>query len=283
MNPKFLSILFLPTFLMCQIDTTHLFSYYPIAIGNTWEYQAQSSNSHHIISIEGDTTINGYMYFRKSYPNDQYQYLRLDTASLELLNFVPQSESEYLLFDFNPIIGSEYPQGYFMGDSLISTIAGERIAHYYHMDYYPLFESKTFFAAGLGEVEYWSYDYRDGREEYDALNACIIDGIQYGIFFPVSVDAEFQLLTSNEITVFPNPTNGSLSIQGPFKMKGYTSIAIYDIAGQKKYSIQNTSNASIGSEIILNSTVLNNFSSGVYFISVSTETKTMYQRFTLVK
>jgi len=78
-----------------QNDSYSHFEFYPMHIGDIWQYRISANNNttYHTYQIVGDTIMpNGESYFIKERENSTYtQYLRVDTASSTVLSYDIQS------------------------------------------------------------------------------------------------------------------------------------------------------------------------------------------------
>jgi len=68
----------------------------------------------------------------------------------------------------------------------------------------------------------------------------------------------------NHLSVFPNPTNGNITVQTTLQAKGFIVLKVLDLPGRVLYS-ENTGNVSGQFSQHLD---LSNFSSGTYFIEM---------------
>lgn len=86
-------------------------SYYPLSIGNQWDYSSQSVDR--IEKIIDTTRINGHLYYSFSSSPDQLEYwMREEGNILYILD--SNDSTEFLLFNFNADTGAvwELPSGY---------------------------------------------------------------------------------------------------------------------------------------------------------------------------
>jgi len=155
------------------------------------------------------------------------------------------------------------------------------VAHFYYYDSTPLYEGESFFAQGLGRAMHWSDDRGDISSSY--LSACVIDGTQYGTFAPVDVDDKYTLPTARTLTIFPNPTNGSIRIQIKGVHTGTISLTLYDMMGRIAIPRDRIPVSSGDVDIVLNSLTLGSLKSGVYIVGVTSESKIEFAKFTLLK
>lgn len=107
---RFLIIIlsFSPLFCISQIDTSEALSYFPLQIGNKWQYydvytfDDYSSSHYRTVTVLGDTLMpNGKKY--RVLENENF-YFRIDTSDLKVYAFNPDpylncENSEILIFD----------------------------------------------------------------------------------------------------------------------------------------------------------------------------------------
>ena len=85
----------------------------------------------------------------------------------------------------------------------------------------------------------------------------------------VSVD---KVLDNNLLSVFPNPTKGIINVEFDNEQQGQIQLSVFDINGKQVYQ-------SISEALMLNEQInLGNFSSGIYFVKISTEKGSVSKR-----
>lgn len=285
-------------FFYLSLITSQIFAqqqnYFPIDLGNEYQFIGRRTLEYIFGRIEKDTVYpNGKQYY--SLPLEIFEFgdTRVDNNG-DILSgskpFFGGEPDEQLLFkadaalneiwpvawNFGPVIDTGYARCIF-DDSLYVFGVKRRVkwtlifdASYYY--YY------FWLAEGIGLIR-TQYDDGSGLD----LNYAKIDGKIYGTL--VSVDNE-PMLIPEEFSVsqnFPNPFNGNTIIQvslPTLSTEESVKFAVYNILGSKVY--EQNYNASKFLTIRFNSDEIN-LSSGTYFYSVSTCSKSITKKFLLLK
>jgi len=268
---------------ICQ----NLSGYYPLEIGNMWEYwDPYDSLFLSRKTIIGDTVMpNGISYkiVKVVYTNPDfphYGYQKQDGA------VVYQYGEEWLgneriLYDFSKTAGDTiwlYP--YSESDTIFCKIT---------FDYYEYFENKLlrhtdFFTKSTGS-SYYDIDrvvdsiglifeqYEPGIQYF--LRGAVINGKQYGIITDVKneiVNPATFILKQN----YPNPFNSETRIKFSVPKQGYVSLKVYDILGRLVKILMDNEIEAGWHQVFFNA---ENLSGGVYFYTLQTngsnETKKM--------
>ena len=89
------------------------------------------------------------------------------------------------------------------------------------------------------------------------------------LFKESDIAAEVQTIPENSFLTYPNPFNSSVNIKFMLKKKGNVDMQIYNLLGQRVYSVKRTFNPGIN-KINWNgkSSTGKSLSSGIYFIVV---------------
>jgi hypothetical protein len=127
----------------------------------------------------------------------------------------------------------------------------------------------------------WNHGWYHAYPEYDTDSECSFSLInaegetiytstelEDGIFFtydPCSVDAVEETTTNNSVSVYPNPTNGLLNIEG----QGIMRICVSNVLGQTLQETCSEGNATLD---------LGRFESGMYLIRIETESGVTVQK-----
>jgi hypothetical protein len=274
-----------------QIDTT-IKDFYPLKIGNLWQYRNES-NSIGNQKVIGDTTIDGinYLLLIHSLPST-HGVLRIDSL-YRLINRgggpfwgdtcggnTPYESSIYHLNEEDSTVW-EICDGFtgIIGDQLVRfnrirvmNIFGQP-REVMEFDYGGAFQGDTiwFYGArlvkGIGIIEERYYE-----GSYMILQGCIINGIQYGTI--VSIDDRPELIPTQIVLHqnYPNPFNPVTTIKYAIPKRANVSLKVYNTLGQEIITlVDEIQSAGIyGKEF--NGNELN---SGVYF-SVLTINQSMF-------
>lgn len=268
-------------------------NFFPIAIGNEYQFN-NGSNNYWFGTIERDTVYpNEHRYFSLPY-FFEFGDSRVDengnVLSASKPFFIDGDPEEYLLFkadaeldevwavawNYNVVIDTGYARCFF-DDSLFLFGELRRVKGILLFDesyYYYYF----WLAEGLGLLR---NQYDDGSYLY--LNYAKIDGAVFGTV--VSVEEEnnsipIELVVSQN---YPNPFNGitNIDIHLPsYSGRQTIKLNIYNILGVKVYEREYDVNNYITVKV---NTDLLNLSSGTYFYSVIYENKQITRKFLLIK
>lgn len=99
-----------------QVDTTLELSFFPLHVGDKWEYRGtygnrddgSSSTSYFTNEVLRDTTLAGTLYFQHSV----HGFVRIDTLEMMVYQFDPQTGSEAPFWDLVLEPGEEHPNGH---------------------------------------------------------------------------------------------------------------------------------------------------------------------------
>lgn len=269
-------------------------NYFPINLGNEYQFIGRRTLEYIYGRIERDTIYsNGNQYYSLPYGIFEFGDTRVDSNG-NILSiskpFFGGEPDEQLLFKADAVLNEIWPVAWNFGpvidtgyarciydDSLYvfdvkrrvkGTLIFDESYHYYYF----------WLAEEIGLIR-TQYDDGSGLD----LNYAKIDGKIYGTL--VSIDNE-PILIPEEYSVsqnFPNPFNGNTIIQVSLptqSTKESVKFAVYNILGSKVY--EQNYNASKFLTIRFNSDEIN-LSSGTYFYSVSTGSRSITKKFLLLK
>jgi hypothetical protein len=293
-----LSILF-STFCYPQIDTTKK-DFYPLKIGNLWQYRNESNNLGNQ-KVVGDTAIDGINYFLliHSLPST-HGVLRIDSL-FRVINRgggpfwgdtcggnTPYESSVYHLNEadstvweicdgFTGIIGEQLVR--FNRIRMMNIFGQPREVMEY--DYGGAFLGDTIWfygarlAKGIGIIEERYYE-----GSYWILQGCIIEGIQYGTI--VSIDNQPELIPTQIVLHqnFPNPFNPVTTIKYEIPERANVSLKVYNALGQEIITLINEIQFAGIYEKDFNGNELN---SGVYFAVLTINQSIFVSKMLLIK
>jgi len=244
-RPVFSALLLLLIPFILEAQDTTLASFYPLHIGDYWEYEITQENittlrTHKVLS---DSLIAGYIYylvrvqdFRTGQVDSGYGRV---TESGEIVSYdFNRAREDTSIFRLNMEVGDSA----FTDDSLAvvvylgeicEPVFGEaRQVKKFEVSDYPnrLFSTVYGFAQGLGLIYVLGpIDAADER-----LRGAIISGVRYGVVSTIVrkgheyVPEEFELDQNH-----PNPFNNSTSIQYRLSKPGNVTLHIYNVQGQQ--------------------------------------------------
>lgn len=241
-------------------------SYFPMSIGNEWEFY--SDFDPHSEIIVDTLRKNGVLYygFTRSVTEPEY-WLREYGNRVYYFNLA--DSTEFMLFDFTINIGDsiELPSGYecsfgrkiFLvskSDTII-TPAGTFYNCYHFEHRINCMDAgihDTWFAKGIGKVKYVA-EYFVGIKDF-LLNT-------YSIL--TSIDENYDNKINNSYKLFqnyPNPFNPTTTIEYIIAKSDDVKIVIYDLLGREVNTILNKNQNAGNYKVIFNAS---NLSSGIYY------------------
>lgn len=237
-----------------SLYTQECLSYFPLRIGNSWQYQVtpleatgpELEHTEFLQVMDALEMANGKIYFEiiNNY-TAQSEYVRIDTTFLKVYRYAISDEEpegfEVLLYDLNrprydhqpvPHLDSLYfkvfnphaPTGNWGDDD-------HALDHYWGEE-----ESLIFRLSSTVGLSYKRDPFTSG--DTSQLIYANIDGIEYGEFL-VGIESDKEPLVPTQYLVlnsFPNPFNPSTTIQYSLPHMSDVQLAIYDMNGKKMRS-----------------------------------------------
>lgn len=212
-------------------------SYYPLRIGNQWEYYNEYFPITEIVI--DTTTIKGLLYYGLTSWSDQVEFwLREDNNKVYMFNM--SDSTEYILFDFSADTGKswELPPGYECSfgteitlkskdDSIITTTT--TFTDCYHFKHKPACYDAgiidTWFAKGAGKVRWREITFA-GMLEYN-LKSFTTTSIKKSERVSSLVDS-YRLFQN-----YPNPFNPTSTIEFYLPKTSNVTLKIYNILGEE--------------------------------------------------
>jgi len=272
-----------------QLDTTN---WYPLQIGNYWEYIDSGQYIHKSITVVGDTIIpNGNTYFRLQIEDldygDKYNSFRRIEDGLYV--YIWTGMREYKFYDFSKNVSeswridSIYNRKVVKKDSVWSQLFQKNLLRMEFEDLYINTNNDTFYIERS-----WQQIYKGVGDAilgewggYIELVGAIINGQRYGTISSVEdenniIVDEFKLFQN-----YPNPFNPTSKIKYsiPAVASGLSlsvTLKVYDVLGTEITILVNEEKPAGSYEVEYNAS---NLPSGVYFYQLNAgsfiETKKM--------
>lgn len=214
--------------------------YYPLEIGNMWEYydiyepeygfttraitDTLMPNNQTYTLLQNEGELNLPFYFRQS--------------ESKVYDYSSQFETELLIFDFSKTAGDTVSVYYMENDTIVTTVLNNGVHN--------IFGEERLFWQFLQEFlpttfhEIWQVTDSIGLTSFQCevsplylLRGAIIDGTTYGTItsiepFGVSYPKRYILFQN-----YPNPFNNSTIINLKITEEEYVAVTIYDILGRQ--------------------------------------------------
>ncbi len=297
---SFLLFLFSFTFAnsaLAQIDTT-LREYFPMHVGDYWEY-AEFSGDRFSCRIIGDTVLNnGKRYYTFRFNNGDSWFYRIDDSMRVFRywgNISRCPEQEFIAYGltredssvwhiciygnahysyiglvrtslrFYPRLNLSATTKEFSG-AIIDPTNGDTT---FTTTYYP----KYHIARGIGLI--WTQG--EAAPPYELVGA-IVNGVIYGSISSVDLN---ERTTTHAIQNYPNPFNGSTRIGFSLTEKEIVSLTVVNILGEVIDVLISKKKLDAGSYEVEWSA--RNISSGIYFYKIDTERFTYWGKAIVLK
>ena len=252
--------------LVCTISSARGQGYYPLGIGDLWQYW-EVPGQYWEVEVADDslmpndstymvlTAYGGYGggFFRQSGPL--------------VLAYDPIRQEEKLLFDFSKTTGDTVTIRYYADDTLVVTIYGDQMENHFGR----ILRTWVFLEVSTTSTYYASWQVADslGVMSVQAeggfgygLQGAIINGVQYGVIQGASTEGGPRpggfLLSNN----YPNPLNPNTTIEYMPPQAAFVKLRVFNIAG---IEIATLVSATETSGIHRTKWNADGFPSGVYF------------------
>ncbi|MFQ6604319.1 MAG: T9SS type A sorting domain-containing protein [Fidelibacterota bacterium] len=278
-----------------QSDTLFALSFFPLQIGNRWQYAGYSYPAGQPSYFTGYESItvgepvvldNGKSYY-SFFGSDDF-YLRIDTTALAVMqyNISPDdvcTDSEFVFLDLSQIIDSS--QAYFCNNESYAVITQTGLET---MDFIPGNRPTITYewwhgvgynytlTEGIGLL---SYGMEENGSWQGTLIAATINGVQYGEFVATeqaTVLPKQYVLHPN----YPNPFNPVTTIRYELPEQTAVKLAIYDILGQEVAVLVDEQQAPGIREVKFDA---RNLASDIYFYRLTAPTFTQTRKLVVLK
>lgn len=249
--------LLFPAFTFAQLDSAKL-EFYPLHIGDLWQYRGQSSTVVWSIKIIGDTVINGIRYYKSANPDypQNAGIVRVDSLYRVVYPRIGQQGEYNPKYRLNELLGSAYEIPFDVSGVSVMCPGSKYIMKFVAyvegavgpgmdaMIFYPgkidtaqadtciASEFRFILVKGLGVY----------REEYEAdiymqLTGAIINGVRWGTIVSVENYPPFYATDFRLEQNYPNPFNPRTTIEFVLPQAVNTTLKVYDILGREVRSL----------------------------------------------
>lgn len=251
-------VLFFSLFSFGQAQNQKIKIFYPLNTGNYWEYTEEPPFYKLYRKVLGDTLMpNGKEYkviqetqeFASIYPphhwESKFQRISSDFTVVYQYVHVDSIPSEEILFNLYVALGDTWPYPknsipvpggplYFKIDEITEEVVLGRQLHVIYINPWRgggLADQSFAIADSLGII-------LQGFEVgYYKLTGAIINGVQYGITSVDRNSKEGDFLKEIQLSIHPNPFNGSTEIGYTLSKAQDIEISIYDLLGRRKATL----------------------------------------------
>ncbi len=236
-----------PLVLAQEPDTTSAWRYFPLHVGNVWEYAGTGpipTASDYRLTIEADTLIGDTRYYVAAHdgiscsPCIERSLVRFD-PSLGLM-VARTNDGEEMRWWLAPcpldapfeaeVVCYEGQSGYEVGGGYDETVElgdGSVLEGVTYKTFSDL--NLLGYVAGIGFVTKQRLQYEPGGS---ILIYARVDGVEYGTPFVVSAEAAAPERRAG-LGVYPNPLRGTGTIELTLEEPQHAGLAIYDVLGRR--------------------------------------------------
>ncbi len=226
------------TFANKTIDTLNTLSYFPMHVGDKWQYMriytfAPFDTIYETYTITADTIMpNNKSYFEFDYINN-VEYFRIDSTELNVYKYDPTKDSEIVYYELI-FPDTNTTHSYFQ---LIDTTFGQvgYLSIYKKQNIYwwtnLLEDQERYLSQDIG-LSYIDRDYGFGLHLYFDLVSAQIDSVIYGQFI-TSIDHANKINNFILHQNYPNPFNQTTIIKFSLEKIEDVKIEIFNTIGEK--------------------------------------------------
>lgn len=226
-----------------------LASFYPLAVGNIWQYRSYGSSSGVLlwtVEVVKETVLsNGKSYSRlhSSRPNVMDIYERLDSSDMTVYRAAYGGVAEYaidsLRSDPGDIIGtSRYGEVFgtmfdgIAGDTILGVPTTTRNSNILVIPDFPLYKLARGFGLCYFSILVEDSNYPSYYRYEEILQYAKIDGNEFGTLLGVN-EGPYQPKAHRLAQNYPNPFNPATTIAFDLPSAGHTRLSIVDILGRE--------------------------------------------------
>jgi len=279
--------------ILLGIQTAVPQSFYPLQVGNRWDYAyaaydffGQVTRDTFTVSVVGIANLpNGMTYFELDGPEiSWFTYVRIDSGRVHYFSML--DTADVMMYDLHAELNDSWPSEsrYFSYIGLTSVdtleVFGSRTARLgFVRD--GLILSTVWLSERFGPLEYYSPGEPPGTGSASKiLIGCVISDTTYGLLVGVPNPGNPSPPTFSLNQNFPNPFNSSTTITFGLPVSGSADLSIFDCLGRCVYSWQGSFLRAGHHRLTWNS---GNTASGVYYYRFNAGQFSETKRMILVK
>ena len=281
-------LVFLFPFILFSQNADSLLNYYPMSIGNKWQYLSTQdmfdgcvTRYYFEVEIRGDTTINNNHYYTFSVRNHT-RYRRADSINYKIYEWSDYVQDDILLYKLNI---SDTCSFFDEVDEveLITTYSESFEVESININYPAIILEGHYWIWRICLSKNIGYSYMAGGELcywWHELNYARVNGIEYGTYVTDiekrnELPAQFELCQN-----YPNPFNPATKIRYEIPTESYVQIIVYNSLGESVDKIVNKYHSPGNYEITFDASDL---PSGVYYYQILTNNFTLTRKMLLLK
>lgn len=238
-----LFLLLAPSVLAQTVDTTSAWRYFPLEVGNVWEYEGLgllNYSSDYRLTVESEVEVEGKQYFvvgdetLDGSPSVTRSTVRYDASTGHIVARGVDG-LEYVWWytpcPFNAAFGAETECGEVEGgyEESFELSGGTLLQGVTYKTFSEEYSHLWGYIAGIGPVTRAILAYEPGEER---LRYARVSGVEYGSPFAVASEDNPQD-ASTALAVYPNPTLGVTTLFVALGRPQRATLAIYDVLGRR--------------------------------------------------
>ena len=293
--------------LKAQQTVQQALSYYPLQVGNKWQYhylyyETIAGDSGYVnVTVTGDTLMNNHHWYQilkhhyfqqvdslgnlKS-TDVKFSYERVDSATANVYKKTYSGEKlqDSLMMrkgeTLNIIPGLEMTTCYDTTSwRVFGGIQHVKLMHWFN----GIFQSRYYsLVKGIGITRNY-YNAEDTNGDLDTLVYAKINGKEYGTFVDTPINETFLSSHPSSFRLYqnyPNPFNPTTIIRYKLTHSGPVRLAVYNVTGQKVSMLVDTRQTAGVHQAIFNASQL---ASGVYFYRLQAGDKVLVKKMLVIK
>ena len=255
-------------------------SYFPLAIGNQWVYEASNFPYPDTITVVDTQTVNGKLYFAfrdNSSSLYRYTWYRKDNNKIYIVDTLavrldPSNIIEYMIYDFSANTGNSWNvtlanynlQCKYAGTAKLESkndsvqTSNDKLGNCYKFSHLvPCVDAgriNEWFAAGIGRVAFYDESIAGIREFTLAYT---------NVVTRVESNNNARLVSNYKLAQnYPNPFNPSTTISYSIPKESLVTLKVYDVLGRELQTLVAGEKPAGKYKILFEA---NKYSSGIYF------------------